>query len=91
MATYQGILLRITFALIKGNGKQLDLQLTHQLSEISSQLLVALVHSCQKREMFFYPAMLAQFNTDSLPDVYIWLGIEEAKRFALALYKVCRC
>ncbi|KAL6229584.1 hypothetical protein BDW75DRAFT_224872 [Aspergillus navahoensis] len=89
MATYQGILLHITFALI--NKKQLDLQLTHQLSEISSQLLVTLVHSCRKREMFFYPSMLAQFNADSLPNVYIWLGIEEAKRFALALYKVCRC
>ncbi|EED22804.1 C6 and C2H2 transcription factor, putative [Talaromyces stipitatus ATCC 10500] len=91
MATYQGILLHITFALIKGNGKQLDLQLTHQLSEIPSQLLVALVDCCRKREMLFYPSMLAQFNADSLPGVYIWLGIEEAKRFALALYKVCRC
>jgi hypothetical protein len=40
--------------------------------------------------MFVYPEILAQVSRDSVPDVFIWVGIEEVKRFALALYKVCR-
>ncbi|KAF7596642.1 hypothetical protein BBP40_000564 [Aspergillus hancockii] len=90
MATYQGILLQIIFALIKGDRGHVDLHLTHELPEIPAQLLVALVQSCRNRNMFFYPAMLAEFNLISVPNVYIWVGIEEAKRYALALYKVCR-
>ncbi|PIG83108.1 hypothetical protein AARAC_001164 [Aspergillus arachidicola] len=40
--------------------------------------------------MFHYPSMFAQFHSTSVPDVFIWVGIEEVKRFALALYKVYR-
>jgi hypothetical protein len=40
--------------------------------------------------MFYYPAMLAQFNPETNPDVFVWLGIEEVKRFCLSLYRVCR-
>lgn len=40
--------------------------------------------------MFFYPEILAQFSRDSVPDVFIWVGIEEVKRFALGLYKIRR-
>ncbi|KAL2827998.1 hypothetical protein BDW59DRAFT_143631 [Aspergillus cavernicola] len=90
MALYQGILLQIIFALLTSSKDQLDLQLTRTLPETPTQLLIALVHSCLKRNMFFYPSMLAQFNSTSVPEVYIWLGIEEVKRFTLALYKVCR-
>ncbi|KAH2547130.1 hypothetical protein KXW12_005895 [Aspergillus fumigatus] len=32
--------------------------------------------------------ILAQFNRDSVPDAFIWVGIEEVKRFAFALHKV---
>ncbi|QKX59535.1 uncharacterized protein TRUGW13939_06669 [Talaromyces rugulosus] len=90
IATYQGILLHIIFALLTSSKDQLDFQLTRPLPEIPTQLLVALVHNCLKRNMFFYPSMLAQFNSTSVPEVFTWLGIEEVKRFALALYKVCR-
>jgi hypothetical protein len=90
VATYQGILLHIIFALLGNNDGKLDLQLTHELPEIPSQLLVALVQSCFNRGMFFYPSMLAQFDSTSAPEVFIWVGIEEVKRFALALYRVCR-
>lgn len=40
--------------------------------------------------MFFYPSILAQFKPGVDPDVFIWLGIEEVKRFGLSLYRVCR-
>ncbi|KAL4921168.1 hypothetical protein BDW62DRAFT_208536 [Aspergillus aurantiobrunneus] len=89
MASYQGILLHIIFALLTSKD-QVDLQLTHALPSTPTQLLVALVHSCLKQHMFFYPSMLAQFTSTSVPEVYIWLGIEEVKRFTLTLYKVCR-
>ncbi|THC97860.1 hypothetical protein EYZ11_002660 [Aspergillus tanneri] len=88
MATYQGILLQIIFALLKGN-QGLNLQLTHELPTLPLQLLKALVRTCLKRKMFFYPSIVAQFK-NTLPDVYIWVGVEEVKRFALSLYKVCR-
>jgi hypothetical protein len=39
--------------------------------------------------MFFYPSILAQFKQGVDPDVFIWLGIEEVKRFNLSLYRVC--
>ncbi|OGM42631.1 putative C6 and C2H2 transcription factor [Aspergillus bombycis] len=88
MATYQGILLQIIFALLKGN-QGLNLQLTHELPTLPLRLLKALVRTCLQRKMFFYPSMVAQFK-NTLPDVYIWVGVEEVKRFALSLYKVCR-
>ncbi|KNG80344.1 putative C6 and C2H2 transcription factor [Aspergillus nomiae NRRL 13137] len=88
MATYQGILLQIIFALLQGN-QGLNLQLTHELPTLPLQLLKALVRTCLERQMFFYPSIVAQFK-NTLPDVYIWVGVEEVKRFALALYKVCR-
>ncbi|KAB8259751.1 C2H2 type zinc finger domain protein [Aspergillus pseudonomiae] len=90
MATYQGILLHLIFALLQGGQDRLDLRMKQSLSEIPSQLLVALVRSCLQRNMFSYPTMFAHFNSASVPDVFIWVGIEEVKRFALALYKVCR-
>lgn len=89
MATYQGILLQLIFALFLSHGT-LDLGLTHSLPELPSQLLIALVHTCLKRNMFYYPSMLAQFNLETDPDVFIWLGTEEVKRFCLSLYRVCR-
>ncbi|CAP95628.1 Pc21g07310 [Penicillium rubens Wisconsin 54-1255] len=89
MATYQGILLHLIFSLLQNHDPS-DLQLTQVLPEIPSQLLVSLVHSCLKRRMFFYPSILAQFKQGIDPDVFVWLGIEEVKRFNLSLYRVCR-
>ncbi|KAJ5442721.1 hypothetical protein N7445_005728 [Penicillium cf. griseofulvum] len=89
MATYQGILLHLVFSLLL-NRDQSDLQLTQFLPDIPSQLLISLVRSCLKRHMFFYPSILAQFKPGIDPDVFVWLGIEEVKRFDLCLYRVCR-
>jgi hypothetical protein len=89
MATYQGILLQLIFALFLSHGT-LDLGLTHSLPINTSRLLIALVHTCLKQNMFYYPSMLAQFNPGTDPEVLIWLGIEEIKRFCLSLYRVCR-
>ncbi|KAJ5672907.1 hypothetical protein N7507_002034 [Penicillium longicatenatum] len=89
MATYQGILLQLIFALFLSHST-LDLGLTHSLPINTSRLLIALVHTCLKQNMFYYPSMLAQFNPETDPEVLIWLGIEEIKRFCLSLYRVCR-
>ncbi|KAJ5705796.1 hypothetical protein N7536_001485 [Penicillium majusculum] len=89
MATYQGILLHLIFSLLLNHDK-LDLELTQVLPEIPSQLLISLVRTCLKQRMFFYPSMLAQFKPGVDPDVFIWLGIEEVKRFDLSLYRVYR-
>ncbi|KAB8227232.1 C2H2 type zinc finger domain protein [Aspergillus alliaceus] len=90
MVTYQGILLNLIFAMLKGTQNQVGLELTHTLPEIPSQLLAALVQSCLQQDMLFYPSIVAHLNSTPVPDVFIWVGIEEVKRFALALYKVCR-
>ncbi|KAJ5752184.1 hypothetical protein N7520_009101 [Penicillium odoratum] len=84
MATYQGILLHLIFSLLIN---PLDLQLTRLLPEIPSKLLIALVYTCLRRKMFFYPAIQSQFKPED-PQVLVWLGIEEVKRFNLSLYRV---
>ncbi|PYI33285.1 C2H2 type zinc finger domain protein [Aspergillus indologenus CBS 114.80] len=89
IATYQGILLNIIFALISAPPDPLDLQLTRKLPSLQSRLLLALIKTCRAQDMFSYSTMRAHFAQDTVLDVYIWLGIEEVKRFALALYKVC--
>ncbi|KAB8252850.1 hypothetical protein BDV35DRAFT_403471 [Aspergillus flavus] len=90
IATYQGILLHLIFALLQGDQNRSDLRLTYTLPGTPSQLLIPLIRSCLQRNMFYYPSIFAQFNSASVPDVFIWVGIEEVKRFALALYKVYR-
>ncbi|KAJ5892191.1 uncharacterized protein N7473_008419, partial [Penicillium subrubescens] len=89
LATYQGILLQTIFSLLRDQDP-IDLGLTTVLPEIPSQLLKALVHSCLKRNMLFYPSMLSQFRQGESPEVYVWVGVEEVKRFALSLYRVCQ-
>lgn len=39
--------------------------------------------------MFYYPNILARFSQNE-PAAYVWVSIEEIKRFNLALFKVCR-
>ncbi|KAF5857972.1 hypothetical protein ETB97_005003 [Aspergillus alliaceus] len=48
-----------------------------------------LVASCKKLGMLYYPNMLSRYGQDDLA-AYVWVSIEEVKRFNLALYKVCR-
>lgn len=40
--------------------------------------------------MFFYPTVQSQFRPEVDPEVLIWLGIEEVKRFDLSLYRLYR-
>lgn len=39
--------------------------------------------------MLYYPNMLARYCEPDQP-TYVWISIEEVKRFNLTLYKVCR-
>ncbi|KAJ5640139.1 uncharacterized protein N7484_008001 [Penicillium longicatenatum] len=88
MPTYQAILLHIIFSLIlKGQGI-LELDLKVSLPRADLDLLQALVRSCRKLGMFYYPNILSRYHEAGLAS-FIWVGIEEIKRFNVALYKVC--
>lgn len=87
--TYQAILLHIIFALISKRNLSLGLDLKPPSPVIDTGLLASLVLSCKKLGMFYYPNILAQFNPSN-PASYVWLAVEEVKRFNVALYRVCR-
>ncbi|KAJ5113090.1 hypothetical protein N7456_001624 [Penicillium angulare] len=88
MATYQGILIQLIFSLLTNESK--TIQLTHDLPEVPSQLLVGLVRTCLKKKMFYYPSILAQFRTEAGSEDSTWIGVDGVKRFNLSLYKVCQ-
>ena len=52
-------------------------------------MLDSLVLSCRRLGLFYYPNILARFQQNDLVS-YVWICIEEVKRFNLALYKICR-
>lgn len=90
MVTYQAIILHIILAMFIAKEKAtFDLGLRYQIEAEEYDLLVALVQSCRRLGMFLYPNMLARYD-DTAPAVLVWVGVEETKRFGLALYKVCR-
>jgi hypothetical protein len=74
--------------LYKGGGA-LGLDLKPCLSLADSDLLDRLVESCKRLGMLYYPNMLARYCEPDQP-TYVWVSIEEVKRFNIALYKVCR-
>ncbi|KAE8358110.1 hypothetical protein BDV27DRAFT_169765 [Aspergillus caelatus] len=86
--TYQAILLHIIFAMLYKNSGVLGLDLKPSLSAADAEVLSRLVMSCKKLDMLYYPNMLARYCQNDLP-AYIWVGIEEIKRFNITLYKVC--
>ncbi|KAL4925345.1 Zn(II)2Cys6 transcription factor [Aspergillus undulatus] len=86
---YQGILLHIIFALMHAGNGNLGIDLRPSLSRTNTNLLNSLVGSCKRLGMLYYPNILARYS-QSNPGSYIWLGIEETKRFNLALYGVYR-
>ncbi|RAL02867.1 Zn(II)2Cys6 transcription factor [Aspergillus ibericus CBS 121593] len=87
--TYQAILLHIIFAILCKDRGALGLDLRPCLSPADADLLRRLVVSCKKLGMLYYPNMLARYGqTDPAP--YVWVCIEEVKRFNIALYRVCR-
>ncbi|KAL4995334.1 hypothetical protein BDV10DRAFT_196788 [Aspergillus recurvatus] len=93
--TYQAILLHIIFAaLYKSQGQgappvQLSVDLKPYLDLADADLLDRLVASCKKLGMLSYPNMLARYTKDDLSS-YVWVSVEEIKRFNMALFRVCR-
>lgn len=90
MATYQGILLQLIFAvLVAKKETTFDLSLGFQLPAQKYELLSSLVETCRLAGLFYYPNMLSRHHT-SAPLALVWVSVEEIKRFGLALYKLCR-
>lgn len=67
----------------------LGLDLKPCLSPADTNLLDGLVESCKRLGMLPYPNMLARYCDSELP-AYVWVSIEEVKRFNIALYRVCK-
>lgn len=86
---YQAILLHIIFAFISKKPISLGLDLKPSLQPADSDLLAALVLSCRRLGMLQYANILARYNPDDLAS-YVWVGVEEVKRFNLALFQLCR-
>lgn len=90
MATYQGILLQLIFAIfVAEKDATFDLSLRLQLPTQKYELLSSLVETCRLTGLFYYPNMLSRYHA-SAPLALVWVGVEETKRFGLALYKLCR-
>ncbi|RAK93700.1 C6 and C2H2 transcription factor [Aspergillus costaricaensis CBS 115574] len=90
MPTYQSILLQLIFALLIAKQEvTFDLNLRCHLPSSKYELLTSLVETCRQLGLFSYPSMLAQHPLDA-PVALIWVSVEEAKRFGMALYKLCR-
>ena len=89
IATYQGILLYIIFSLLASIPIGLDLNLSLTLHVNDRQILSALIETCLRNNIFYYPNMLTRYHhVESI--TCMWVGVEEIKRFGLALYKVSR-
>lgn len=80
--------MHIIFSLILRSRDTLTFDLKVSLPPADFELLEALVQSCRKRGMFFYPNMLTRFQEVGLI-TFAWVCTEEVKRFNLALYKTC--
>ncbi|RAH79718.1 C6 and C2H2 transcription factor [Aspergillus japonicus CBS 114.51] len=90
MATYQSILLQLIFAVLTAKPEvELDLNFRFRLPEPTYELLTALVATGRRLDLFSYPNMLARHHPTA-PVALVWVGVEETKRFSLALYKLCR-
>jgi hypothetical protein len=88
MATYQAILLHVISSVAMEADGVVNLDLKASISAADLALLKSLVGSCRRLGMFFYPNMLARYKEADLPS-FVWVGIEEVKRFSIALYKLC--
>ncbi|CAG8277110.1 unnamed protein product [Penicillium olsonii] len=86
--TYQAILLHIIFSILHTNGGSLDMDLRFTAPSSKFKMLLSLVRSCQRLGMFYYPNMLSRYRGVNVSE-FIWVSIEEIKRFNLALFKVC--
>ncbi|CAG8909838.1 unnamed protein product [Penicillium egyptiacum] len=90
ITTFQSVLLNIILALfIAREHVSMDWSMRCRLPDDKYDLLAALVQSCRRWGIFYYPNMLLQHEVDA-PLALIYVNVEEIKRFGLALYKVCR-
>ncbi|GAD98057.1 hypothetical protein PVAR5_6745 [Paecilomyces variotii No. 5] len=87
IATFQAILLHMILCFILGNQNGLNLDLKFSLSSTDFGLLETLVRSCRNLGMFHYSNILATCEGPG-PRSFVWVCIEEIKRFNLALYKL---
>lgn len=90
MPVYQAILLHVIFSLLsKGStGITLGLDLKVSLPTADTDLLASVIQGCRVLNLFHYPTILAKVEpANVLP--YIWVTIEEVKRFGVALYRTC--
>ncbi|KAL4912496.1 hypothetical protein BDW62DRAFT_214983 [Aspergillus aurantiobrunneus] len=86
IATYQGILLHLVLSLLMSRRTRQSRQCS--LSQSDYDVLVALVRTCRRHNLFFYPRMLGRYQgINSM--ACIWVGVEEIKRLGIALYRVC--
>lgn len=88
IATYQAILLHVMHSIIMKADGVIKVDLKASISATDLELLKSLIGSCRKLGMFFYPNMLARHEEADLPS-FVWVSIEEVKRFGMALYKLC--
>ncbi|KAJ5907148.1 uncharacterized protein N7473_004064 [Penicillium subrubescens] len=90
ITSFQSVLLNIILSLfIARENSSTDLSMRCRLPDDKYDLLAALVQSCRRWDIFYYPNMLLQHDADA-PLAFVYLSVEEIKRFGLALYKVCR-
>ncbi|KAL4772676.1 hypothetical protein BDW60DRAFT_216314 [Aspergillus nidulans var. acristatus] len=90
IATYQGILIYLIFSLVLygTDHASFELSLTFQMSPSDRSVLSSVVETCLEDNIFHYPHMLQRYV--GVEDITcIWVGVEEIKRFGLALYRVC--
>ncbi|KAH7014065.1 putative C6 and C2H2 transcription factor [Macrophomina phaseolina] len=88
MATYQAILLNVIFESMRSNVGKGNMSPPWKLSSSAYEILEALLSSCLVRGMLHYPSMIQQYGRPNDLSVFSWLHIEEAKRFAVTLYRV---
>lgn len=89
LATFQAILLHIIFSCMLKSQNNFDLSLSVAIPSETRDMLAALVRSCRKLGMFYYPNILAQYRHSGDTGLAM-IFIEETKRFNLALYRICR-
>jgi hypothetical protein len=81
-------LLHLIFTVLRGPIGQPSLDLRLKMSSADLKLLRCLVGSCDRLGILHYPSILSKYQWTGPPG-YIWVCIEEVKRFNLALYKFC--
>lgn len=88
IATYQAILLHIIFSFLVSSRTAVDFDLKISLPPADLGLLKALVQSCRRLGMFYYPNIIAKYEKTDLSS-FVWVCVEEIKQFNMSLYKVC--